>query len=113
MEDLSLFSRRDFLKAVGALSATTLNLWGGGCEACWKQIQNRPMRKNISNLSPSDPVVQTYKAAVAAMKALGPTDNRNWQNRPTSSSTTAPTATGSSFLGTVPTCCTSSGFAAS
>jgi len=81
MEDLSLFSRRDFLKGAGALGAVSLTLWAGGCEACWTQIQNRPTRKNISNLSPSDPIIQTYKAAVAAMKALPTSDNRNWLNQ--------------------------------
>jgi tyrosinase len=81
MEDLSLFSRRDFLRGAGALSAAALTLWAGGCEACLKQIQDRPIRKNIQNLSPTDPIIQTYKAAVAAMKALPTTDNRNWLNQ--------------------------------
>ena len=39
------------------------------------------MRKNIANLSASDPIVQTYKAAVAAMKGLGSNDPRNWHNQ--------------------------------
>lgn len=81
MEDLTFFSRRDFLRGAGAFSAATLTLWMGGCEACWKQIQNRPMRKNISDLSASDPIITTYKAAVAAMKALPSSDPRNWQNQ--------------------------------
>lgn len=81
MYDLSLFSRRDFLKGMGALSAASLTVWAGGCEACWQQIEHRPTRRNISNLAPTDPVIQTYKAAVAAMKALPTTDNRNWLNQ--------------------------------
>jgi tyrosinase len=79
MEDL--FSRREFLKGVGAFGAASLTLWTGGCEACLKQIENRPMRKNVSNLSATDPVIQTYKAAVAAMKALPSTDNRSWTSQ--------------------------------
>ncbi|HMD98693.1 MAG TPA: tyrosinase family protein [Terriglobia bacterium] len=85
MEDLSLFSRRDFLRGVGAFSAASLGFWAGGCESCVQQIQNRPTRKNIQTLwaaNPSDPVITTYKAAVAAMKALDtskPSDPRGWQ----------------------------------
>ena len=50
MENLDVFSRRDFLRGAGAFSSLALTLWLGGCEACWKQIQNRPIRKNIQNL---------------------------------------------------------------
>ena len=81
MEDLSIFSRRDFMRGLGAFGATTLTLWLGGCEACLTQIQNRPTRKNIANLAPTDPIIQTYKAAVAAMKALPGSDPRNWLNQ--------------------------------
>jgi tyrosinase len=84
MEDISLFSRRDFLKELGAFSAASLGLWAGGCEACVQQIQNRPTRKNIQNLwaaNPSDPVITTYKNAVAAMKALPSSDPRSWEGQ--------------------------------
>ena len=81
MADFDLFSRRDFMKGAGAFSAVVLAMWTGGCEACLKQIQDRPMRKNIANLSASDPIVQTYKAAVAAMKGLSSNDPRNWHNQ--------------------------------
>jgi tyrosinase len=81
MEDLTLFSRRDFLRGAGAFGAAALTLWTGGCEACWKQIRERPVRRNISYLSASDPIIQTYKAAVAAMKALPSSDPRNWLNQ--------------------------------
>ena len=81
MDDIDLFSRRDFLKGAGAFSSLALTLWLGGCEACWERIRNRPMRKNIQNLAPSDSIIQTYKAAVAAMKALPSSDSRNWQNQ--------------------------------
>jgi len=84
MEDLSLFSRRDFLKELGAFSAANLALWAGGCESCSQQIQNRPTRKNIQNLwaaNPSDPVITTYKNAVTAMKALPSSDPRSWEGQ--------------------------------
>ena len=78
MEDFNLFSRRNFLKGVGAASAAGLTLWAGGCESCKNQIEHRPTRRNIANLAPNDPIIQTYKDAVAAMKALPASDGRNW-----------------------------------
>ena len=78
MEDLGLFSRRDFLRGVGAAGVTGLTLWAGGCDACRTQIEHRPTRRNIANLAPGDPIIQTYKDAVAAMKALPSSDGRNW-----------------------------------
>jgi len=77
----SSFSRRDFLRGAGAFSVTSLALWTGGCESCFKQIENRPTRRNISNLPPNDPIINTYKAAVAAMKGLPASDPRNWTNQ--------------------------------
>jgi tyrosinase len=84
VEDLSSFSRRDFLKDAGALSMASLALWAGGCESCLQQIQNRPTRKNIQTLwsaNPSDPVITTYKNAVTAMKALPASDPRSWEGQ--------------------------------
>ncbi len=78
MEDQNLFSRRDFLRGVGAASITGLTLWAGGCESCRNQIEHRPTRRNIANLAPNDPIIQSYKDAVAAMKALPSSDGRNW-----------------------------------
>ncbi len=82
MQDLSFFSRRDFLKDAGLLSLAGAAFWAGGCESCQQQIQNRPTRKNIQtlwNANPSDPVITTYKNAVAAMKALPSSDPRSWE----------------------------------
>jgi tyrosinase len=80
----SLFSRREFIKGVGAFSAASATIWAGGCEACLTQIQqqiaNRPTRKNIQTLwdaSHSDPVIATYKSAVQKMKALSSSDPSN------------------------------------
>jgi tyrosinase len=81
MELLSLPTRRDFLKNVGAVSAASLALWAGGCESCLELIRKRPTRRNIANLPISDPIIQTYKAAVSAMRALPPSDPRNWSNQ--------------------------------
>jgi tyrosinase len=82
VEDLSLFSRRDFLKDAGLVSLAGAAFWAGGCESCQQLIQNRPTRKNIQtlwNANPSDPVISTYKNAVAAMKALPSSDPRSWE----------------------------------
>jgi len=78
MENLNSISRRDVLKGLGALGVTGLSLWAGGCEACRKQIENRPTRRNIAGLAANDPIIQAYKDAVTAMKALPAADPRNW-----------------------------------
>jgi tyrosinase len=74
IESIRGFSRRDFVKGVSAVGAAGVAFWAGGCE----QIAQRPMRRNIANLMPSDPIIQTYKAAVAAMKARSPSDPLSW-----------------------------------
>ena len=82
MDYLNLLSRRDFLKEAGLLGLVGTAYWAGGCESCQQQIQNRPTRKNIQelwNANHSDPVITTYKNAVAAMKALPSSDPRSWQ----------------------------------
>jgi tyrosinase len=72
-------SRRRFVQHAiwGALS---LGAGGGlgGCAPFWQRIANRPTRRNIATLAPTDPIIQTYKDAVSAMKALPTTDSRNW-----------------------------------
>lgn len=78
MEDLSFFTRRNFIKGAGALGITGVALWSGGCESWWKKIKDRPTRRNIANLPANDPIIQTYKDAVAAMKALPASDGRKW-----------------------------------
>ncbi len=82
MEGFNPFSRRDFLKDVGKFSA--LALWAGACESCAQFFQAPPTRRNISNLAPNDPIIDTYKAAVTAMKALdmsNPNDPRGWSKQ--------------------------------
>lgn len=81
MNHLELFSRRDFFKGIGSLATISGALWTGGCESCSKQIAARPTRRNISNLPANDPIIQTYKAAVTAMKGLPSSDHRNWTNQ--------------------------------
>lgn len=71
-------SRRSFLAQAAALAAFGMSFWTGGCEGCLQQIKNRPTRRNIANLAASDPIVTTYKNAVAAMKALPASNPISW-----------------------------------
>lgn len=72
-------SRREFVSRASAVAAFSLAFWTGGCEGCLDQIKNRPTRRNIASLSPTDPIVTTYRAAVAAMKALPSSNPISWQ----------------------------------
>src|SRR5688500_7706446 len=71
-------SRRRFLQLT-ALGAVALVL--AGCpviEGILQRIANRPVRRDVNALPAGDTTLATYAAAVAAMKALPNTDNRNW-----------------------------------
>jgi tyrosinase len=81
MLDLEPLLRREFLKELGMYGFAGTLAWAGGCESCAKQIQNRPTRRNIQNLSPSDPIITTYKNAVSAMKGMPSTDPRSWEGQ--------------------------------
>jgi tyrosinase len=83
MLDRSPVSRRDWLKSAGALSALALGIGTGGCESCRRRIENRPTRRNIATMAANDPVIDAYKAAVSAMKALPASDRRNWERQAT------------------------------
>jgi tyrosinase len=78
MSSFDLYSRREFVKGASAFGALSLAMWMGGCESCQQQIANRPTRKNIANLAANDPIIEAYKNAVTAMKALPSSDPRNW-----------------------------------
>src|ERR1044071_1180511 len=78
MLDVNSFSRRDFLKGATALGLTSMAIATSACEACYKKTKPPPPRRNIANLAANDPIIQTYKDAVQAMKNLGAGDGRNW-----------------------------------
>lgn len=66
------------------LKGAALGLAGlplGGCESWLQKIRNRPMRRDLATLAPNDPIIDAYKAAVAAMKALPASDPRNWSRQ--------------------------------
>lgn len=75
------FSRRDFMKGLGATAVVGLaglNEACKGCEDLLDQIRKRPTRRDISKLPANHPIIDSYKAAVSAMKALPSSDGRNW-----------------------------------
>lgn len=78
MEASLLSSRREFFKDLRAAGALGLMVYLGGCEKLKEQIKNRPVRRDISKLAANDPIIQTYKDAVNAMKSLPLSDGRNW-----------------------------------
>ncbi len=75
-------TRREFLRlltgaAAGAvLPASVLSLTS--CEDLAEQIANRPVRKDVHTLATDDPMLESYRAAVSAMKGLPTSDRRNW-----------------------------------
>ena len=81
MENDSFWTRRDFMKGASALGITGVALWSGACESACNKIKNRPTRRNIANLPANDPIIETYKQAVAAMKNLPDTDGRSWNRQ--------------------------------
>jgi tyrosinase len=81
MDVITLASRREFLKGLGAASAVSLLTLTGGCDQLIDIIEHRPVRRDISKLTANDPIIQTYQAAVTAMKGLGSSDGRNWTNQ--------------------------------
>jgi tyrosinase len=81
MENQDFWTRRDFMKGATALGITGVALWSGACESACNKIKNRPTRRNIANLPANDPIIETYKQAVAAMKALPSSDGRNWNRQ--------------------------------
>jgi tyrosinase len=75
-------TRRQFLRdvSVGGASLITLSLLGG-CESLLEAINNRPMRRRITNASAANQQVDIYRNAVSLMKALPTSDARNWTNQ--------------------------------
>lgn len=75
-------TRRQFLRLIGAGAAgAILTACPPIIQAILDLIKNRPVRKDISTLTASDPIVTTYEQAITLMKALPSTDRRNWVNQ--------------------------------
>jgi tyrosinase len=72
-------TRRDLLKGfAGTTALLTTGALTGGCESLLRKIRNRPVRRDISTLGTSHPIVETYRDAVSAMRMLGSGDGRSW-----------------------------------
>jgi tyrosinase len=73
------FSRRVLLKSGSGLGLIALT----GCtrQEFDQAVNNRPVRRNVSNLAATDPILKTYAAAITKMKALPSSDPRNWTNQ--------------------------------
>ena len=74
-------TRRDFVNAAVAGAVGVAGVGVGGCERILKQIRNRPVRRSLASLDLTSPVIEAYRDAVAAMKALSATDPRNWSRQ--------------------------------
>jgi tyrosinase len=66
------------LASLAAAGAGAAGLLGACTEEQRDKINNRPIRKNIATLAPNDPIIESYKAAISAMRALPNSDRRNW-----------------------------------
>lgn len=77
-------SRRRLMQS-GAWAALAAVLTGPTLAACQpvlnallEQIKNRPVRRDISTLEPTHPIIAAYEAAITKMKAKPTSDCRNW-----------------------------------
>jgi tyrosinase len=71
--------RRVFVQGVGLVSVALLSGVLGGCEALDEAIRNRPMRRRLRTGSVEvDGDINTYRQAVAAMKALPASNPISW-----------------------------------
>jgi tyrosinase len=76
-----LGSRRELLRHATAASTIGILMVTGGCESLINAIKNRPTRRSFGSLAPTDPLIDAYKAAVSAMKALPASDPRSWSRQ--------------------------------
>lgn len=79
MKDSSMkLTRRQF--SLGT-TATLLTGCAATLQECQQRIANRPTRRNIANLSPTDPILVALRSAIQQMRALPPTDRRSWTSQ--------------------------------
>ena len=76
--DSTGLTRAQFMTSLSALS---LALATGGCEQIAQEIAHRPTRKNIAGLASNDPILTTYRNAIAQMQALPMSDVFNWDSQ--------------------------------
>jgi hypothetical protein len=64
-------ARREFMKGTIGWTAMAIAMLTGGCELTrltTERIRNRPIRRDLARLSPTDPIIDAYKFAVTQMK---------------------------------------------
>lgn len=81
-----MLTRREWLQASLMIASGTVLEGcpcrpGSPCEEILTKIRNRPMRRDITTLAPTDSVLETFRDAVRLMKALPATDPRNWRKQ--------------------------------
>lgn len=74
--------RREFMGALlGGASLAML----GGCTTAARSVRQdqatRPVRRSVTTLASSSPILTAYRTAIARMKALPSSDRRNWTNQ--------------------------------
>lgn len=77
----TLIDRRAVLKTSLVGSTLLFGAMTGGCCTIFPRICDRPIRRDITTLDPSGDTIETYKAAVSAMRALPNSDRRSWDRQ--------------------------------
>ena len=76
--------KRDRGASVGASSGSA-NLASLGQHTATQSVQQdpatRPVRRSVTGMDASSPILTAYQSAIAAMKALPSSDRRNWTNQ--------------------------------
>ena len=87
---LSTTSRRVFIKGLGFVSVSLILSTLGGCDKLAEAIKNRPVRRRLRTGSAEvDADINTYRTAVAAMKALPASNPISWEAQATIHGTVA------------------------
>jgi tyrosinase len=87
---LSTTSRRVFIKGLGFVSVSLILSTLGGCDKLADAIKNRPVRRRLRTGSAEvDADINTYRTAVAAMKALPASNPISWDAQATIHGTVA------------------------
>src|SRR5439155_16512492 len=74
--DVLRLSRRELLQL--AVTGSVALALAGCTGPAASQIANRPVRRDVSSLPATDPMITAYRDAITAMRALPSSDRRNW-----------------------------------
>jgi tyrosinase len=73
--------RREFLGTLLGGAGWAVLAGCAGQQSCQQIIANRPVRRNVATLGAGHPILTAYASAITQMKALPPSDPRNWTNQ--------------------------------